>query len=415
MQTIKPEIYKFTCVDAILTKFISSTDSSKINQKPGKDFSGFVKFIPVSPYCTKLSKSNPSEHDPFVSTDPLNAKLKKLHEDSKTHTKQFTSGLIHFKNVELHGPAGLLINRKKKEIYYGHTLGCPINAAIQIISRSPEFDHQVDSSSVALRMKEPSIIYNKCISMKARGENVFGHWLLDYIPRLFIVALSNSSRRCPVLFTKIPKWATLLTKIHNSLTIKEDKSRLIKTNDCYVPIFTKIGFGFMKPISKISWTNLKDFFDVSNQSFRSEITKENLSEKIFVSRPTPGPNDDRKISNITEIEELAIEKGFQVVQPEHYSLFAQSRIFEKAKIIIGIDGSALHSIIYCKSPALLIVLMGKKRANLWHAGVCEIMGHSIHYIQSEKKEDSYHINSAEFKKILIKTDTFVLKRQHKTI
>ena len=165
----------------------------------------------------------------------------------------------------------------------------------------------------------------------------------------------------------------------------------------------------MKPISKISWTNLKDFFDVSNQSFRSEITKENLSEKIFVSRQTTGPNDDRKISNITEIEELAIEKGFQVVQPEHYSLFAQSRIFEKAKIIIGIDGSALHSIIYCKSPALLIVLMGKKRANLWHAGVCEIMGHSIHYIQSEKKGDSYHINSAEFKKILINR-SFGLKR-----
>ena len=59
------------------------------------------------------------------------------------------------------------------------------------------------------------------------------------------------------------------------------------------------------------------------------------------------------------------------------------------RIIIGEDGSALHSIIFSRKQIRLIVLMSPNRMNLWHAGICEILDHQISYMEALKIDDNH--------------------------
>jgi len=77
--------------------------------------------------------------------------------------------------------------------------------------------------------------------------------------------------------------------------------------------------------------------------------------------------------------------GFAIFYPEQHDLLEQARIFANARCVVGEDGSALHSVIFTRPGARLGVLMHPNRMNLWHAGICDTMGHEIGYNQVEEQ------------------------------
>jgi capsular polysaccharide biosynthesis protein len=82
--------------------------------------------------------------------------------------------------------------------------------------------------------------------------------------------------------------------------------------------------------------------------------------KIFISR---SGSDYRQLLNSNEIEELLIDKGFEIVFPENLSFYSQVKIFSEAEIIIGQSGAGMANFIFAPSDSKLVVLMSDLKEN----------------------------------------------------
>ena len=145
---------------------------------------------------------------------------------------------------------------------------------------------------------------------------------------------------------------------------------------------------------------LRKFFEISNQIIGQKNNGDNLPSKIFISREKVSTSKEREIHNIDQIQNISEQNGYTIIHPQDLSLFEQARLFNHAEFIIGEDGSGLHSVIFSRKKRQLIVLMSPNRMNLWHAGICEILGHQICYIEAQNIENQSLINEKSFKKML---------------
>ena len=94
----------------------------------------------------------------------------------------------------------------------------------------------------------------------------------------------------------------------------------------------------------------------------------------FVSRK--GLTDVRTIPNADRLEDLAVARGFVSIRPEQFSLPAQARIFNRARCVLGEDGSGLHNIIFAE-PGCVLGLVHAREPNLWHIAICQQLGHFL--------------------------------------
>jgi hypothetical protein len=151
-----------------------------------------------------------------------------------------------------------------------------------------------------------------------------------------------------------------------------------------MPSGTKNGFRLARPVNRMAWLELKSMLlsmDITAQE-RASLPG---AERIFVSRRRWGTA--RPIGNATRLEEIAVNRGFVSVRPEEFSLPAQARIFNQARIVVGEDGSALHNIIFSDPGCGLGVISVPERSNLWHMAICQNLNHHLCYIGARIGDD----------------------------
>lgn len=368
-----------------------------------------VEFIEVlkpkgisSDFDIKEGIGDENKRELFLLNDSYNLKLKDRYYKATENKSRFKPGLIKFQNIESYGRSGIVISKTNRCIYYGHLIGWPLKALKNSLDKSTDVKEWHDEHSLTMVLGESQSQFKKCILMKSRGEQVYGHWIVDYIPRLYLVGLANISNNVPIIFNSLPKWALIFIEkiLTASQDIIENKYKLISIKECIIPCYTKIGHTFLGDISKAAWSSLRKFFEISNQIIRQENNGDKLPSKIFISREKVSTSKEREIHNIDQIQNISEQNGYTIIHPQDLSLFEQARLFNHAEFIVGEDGSGLHSVIFSRKKLRLIVLMSPNRMNLWHAGICEILGHQICYIEAQNIEDQSLIDEKYFKKIL---------------
>ena len=368
-----------------------------------------VEFIEVlkpkgisSDFDIKEGIGDENKRELFLLNDSYNLKLKDRYYKATENKSRFKPGLIKFQNIESYGRSGIVISKTNRCIYYGHLIGWPLKALKNSLDKSTDVKEWHDEHSLTMVLGESQSQFKKCILMKSRGEQVYGHWIVDYIPRLYLVGLANISNNVPIIFNSLPKWALIFIEkiLTASQDIIENKYKLISIKECIIPCYTKIGHTFLGDISKAAWSSLRKFFEISNQVIRQKNNGDNLPTKIFISREKVSTSKEREIHNIDQIQNISEQNGYTIIHPQDLSLFEQARLFNHAEFIVGEDGSGLHSVIFSRKKLRLIVLMSPNRMNLWHAGICEILGHQICYIEAQNIEDQSLIDEKYFKKIL---------------
>lgn len=80
----------------------------------------------------------------------------------------------------------------------------------------------------------------------------------------------------------------------------------------------------------------------------------NSPRKIFVSRRDR--DDTRMLRNLSDVEGLFVQHGFEIVYPEDHAVADQATLFAHAEIIAGLGGSAMFNLIYARSLHTLILL-----------------------------------------------------------
>jgi hypothetical protein len=246
------------------------------------------------------------------------------------------------------------------------------------------FTIDVDLGSIAVE-PTPGLL------LASPGEDIFGHWILDYLPRLYLARQMDPSLWNCLYFGKIPRWAVHFLNAFNidDSTIRMLPSRLLTRFPLAVmPSGVKQGFRVSQPINQIAWRYFKRYLEQSNvdTDARSPLPS---APRIFVSRRNWGAR--RAISNIGRLEEIAAERGYVVIRPEEYSIPAQAKIMRSARIVVGEDGSGLHNIIFAEPECTLGVISVPDRVNLWHLAMCQAMGHRMSYVAADILPDGMRV------------------------
>lgn len=187
-----------------------------------------------------------------------------------------------------------------------------------------------------------------CIVWMGWGPNIYGHLMVEMLPRLIMARkhMNNRSIFHKYLVDSLaPKWFVSFLKMNlglNDSDIEFFNSETERLHLKYAIIPTQI---MSKRIH--SFAN-----GLYNEVFNTEISNQNTEiKKIFLTRTFLGKSLRGDFCpNEVEIAKIAAHDfGFTILSPETLPINEQIRIFSGADIVVGISGSALHSTIFSKS------------------------------------------------------------------
>ncbi|WP_316897970.1 glycosyltransferase family 61 protein [Pseudodesulfovibrio indicus] len=233
-----------------------------------------------------------------------------------------------------------------------------------------------------LERHDPERIPTACLLSHPGGDVIYGHWLLDLLPKAEL-ARDHVPEDVPFLVGKdIPEFAVgLLERIgiprERLLRRLPRMSRFIVAEEClkvqklYIPTSARNNL-FFDPSRCGVYEHL-----LSQAPLRPKIR----AERIFLSRSAltrnKGLKSDRKLENAAAVERVFSDMGFTVIQPEKLPFPEQIALFANAKVIAGEDGSALHNALWCKPESTMVCLSSPRRLNRLHFCVAETR--RLHY------------------------------------
>lgn len=220
------------------------------------------------------------------------------------------------------------------------------------------------------------------VMLSAPGQEIYGHWLLDIVPRLYNLSQSHY-HDTPILLNNLPEWANYFLKAFdiNIDRILSHPSSFFKIEKAVIPSSSKSGYRLGGQSLGAAWKVLRD---VPGQT---SLDSSFVGEKIYFTRRHLTHNSRRSFSNVAEVEAHLATRGYKIVAPESLSIPQQIALMKEARVVIGEDGSALHNVIFCENGAKLGVLSLPERNNLWHLGICQLNGHRIAYFELPESND----------------------------
>lgn len=213
------------------------------------------------------------------------------------------------------------------------------------------------------------------VIMSAPGQEIYGHWLLDIVPRLWTLNQAGHTTE-PILFQVVPEWASYFLDIFaiDPARIRRHPAQLFRVERALLPSASKSGF-------RLGTTSLKAALDQVRTAHKPvDLPAKIGGEKIFFSRRQLAASSRRSVVNIYAVEAEAARRGYRIVAPETLSVAQQIELMKSARIVVGEDGSALHNVVFAPKGARLGVLNLPGRDNLWHLGLCQMLGHSAGYL-----------------------------------
>ncbi len=191
------------------------------------------------------------------------------------------------------------------------------------------------------------VVEDPCVSWTGWGTNIYGHLIVEMLPRLLMVRNALGGLNPPhryLVDLQFPKWFR---------AIISDKLRLADHEIEYFysiteRILLKRGIIATQVMDNYIHPYAMQFYDQFASMFGPRLGGLQLS-KVFVTRAFLGQGHLRGnfCANEVEIAQVAAnEFGFCVIAPETLPLGEQIRIFANTKILAGVYGSGLHTAIF---------------------------------------------------------------------
>jgi capsular polysaccharide biosynthesis protein len=183
------------------------------------------------------------------------------------------------------------------------------------------------------------------------GHSIFGHWLVDFLPKLQVLTESgyDISRLSYLVPKSTPSWGMELFGLvgirQDQLIIFDHDSEVVEMEELLLPTFLHNGVRFA-PIFRESVASLKRSILTGSESM-SSIAK----SKIYISRAKA--SQTRPFQNGSSAEAIAEDYGFAICHPEKLDIRDQIVLFASAACIIGEYGSAHHLSIFAPPGAVV--------------------------------------------------------------
>ena len=229
----------------------------------------------------------------------------------------------------------------------------------------------------------------------------YAHWLTEVLPRIAVFCSDERFKNIPIIVN-----ANLHENIMASLFLITGEKRDVITLPISRSVFvdklyvTSVAgyIPFSKRNNKLSGHSHGIFSPNAMKIMREQLfflldsmAPQSWPEKIYIRRNS----GIRKVSNSAELEELLINNGFVIIEPEKLSVMQQIQIFSHAKIIIGSSGAALANVIFSSCSSKIYILISKCSDMIygyWQNMACA-SNKKINYIFGEIKKNKKGIHS----------------------
>jgi hypothetical protein len=165
------------------------------------------------------------------------------------------------------------------------------------------------------------------------SDHPYGHWLVEYLPKLLGLSIyeQKTGQNPTLLINKdAPEWMIESLNIlgYGEDRIEEWDNGVANINTLVVPITG----------SHFRYIEKNEFSPIEHQwvqdQYRNAVELSPAKKKrIFISRKG---FDNRRISNIEEIEDILKEYNFSIIRPEEYTFTEQIRMFGNASCLLDI-------------------------------------------------------------------------------
>lgn len=219
------------------------------------------------------------------------------------------------------------------------------------------------------------------------GQGVYGHWLVDILPRLALMESCGFDGRY-ILHEPIPRFGwDLIDEFgvkKNRFISFDPRNQFISIRKAWIPGSVRSGNSFSR-VSLFAF-----------QRARKYSVNHSLQKKIYVSRANfRGKN--QIIENRFLLEDLAVKNDFEIIHPEKKSISEQIQIFSSAEFVAGEYGSAMHNSIFSPSSCKVLIFQSSEHPHFMQAGLCNVLGQSIGFVfgNAEKNSRNFSVNLSD--------------------
>jgi capsular polysaccharide biosynthesis protein len=243
--------------------------------------------------------------------------------------------------------------------------------------RDSELKHLWESMLWGVRVNENlfsdnlPLFRNTVVNLCQSNDKVYGHFLLEVIPRLSLFQSLDLSDRDQKFYVGnlAPQMLTALEcmGVNRDQIITAVEFPVLEAACIYTPVF-HMGSRIAFPKFLInSLKRLKKNFHLAN-SFQED--------KIYVARRDPKLKRANDGKLITELERI----GFDILYPEDHSFEQQVKIFDRAKVVVGPHGSGLFNVAFCQPGTKVIdIFPAANNSNLFR--LSHAMGHDYKVVK----------------------------------
>lgn len=288
------------------------------------------------------------------------------------------AGILEFTDVCLLPNMGLILDLESRTAWKGGHIGWSEKYSKRFLARHAELDAEAGSFEYPVPAASSIPEVDTCVLIAAEGYQIYGHWIVDFLPRLGMVKAAGLAG-LPHYRKPTQDWANKLAALvaPGCFSLPEGlDAGLLRVKRLLVPTSVRKHGVLADRLVLSAW-----------RSFGETLSREPSASgprgprNIFVSRR----NWSRKrgsvgqIANIENVERRFNRAGFVSVFPEELSFAEQRQLFADASAIAGEDGSGLHNIIFSR-PGIRLGVILSNRLNTLHAVIANTLGQSVTYI-----------------------------------
>ncbi len=174
--------------------------------------------------------------------------------------------------------------------------------------------------------------------LSASNQHIYWHWLLDVVPRLFMLEETGQMAQSFFIQAKLPfqyEMLEYLGVLPNGRIIDCEKSPMISASTLVVPCHQIMeGREFPKWVCHRLREKFLPF---------SAVRKAGSPERVYISRAHAR---QRRITNEAELLPILRDYGFQVVRLEELTFGEQVGLFQNAEVVVSPNGSGLANLVF---------------------------------------------------------------------
>ena len=210
------------------------------------------------------------------------------------------------------------------------------------------------------------------------GHQTYGHWLVDFLPRLWILA-SCGHDLATLKYAVPPELTPATRRLLAQLGIR--KTQLVSCRYWREILHVE---HLLMPTGLRALNRLHPHFAPATAFWTARLNRTTSPEAaapthLFVSRAKVVGS--RILDNRGRIEAIASQRGFTIVHPQTMTLGEQAALFSTARVIVGEYGSGLHGSVHAPPGTLTIGLRGTARhPSFVQSGVAHALGQHAAYV-----------------------------------